>query len=394
MDWRRKISLSRSFWLTVNISQMYLNWAKATSLLGGFLGNFYSYWLTSNIWKSFRFHISAVRMASTFLPPAFCEGYVFTGVCQSFCSGGGWYPSMPCSRSPVGGGGIPACLAGFQAHTQGGSWGRSGWGGSPGPHPRGSWGGSGQGGSPGPHPGWGWGVYPSMHWGRPPDGNCCRRYASYWNVFLFWIFFYMTSVLLWGHWYPCFGLLVTSALAFRVGSLIRTWPSQGGSPRLHAWSPARNGILYLLSESPAVDLHDDGRASVAPAMRHGTVYTGADRAAPWWQRWHADGRRLTDRWHVCAHRCARSGRFNARRFGTSTCFIQLQLAHFTHIALQTELQEACFQRHLYWAAAYVSQHYLQRQKHTNQVFHIYLSNENFREIRFVLLVKYGRFDVI
>ena len=29
-----------------------------------------------------------------------------------------WYPSMPCSRSAVGGG-IPACLAGFQAHTQG-----------------------------------------------------------------------------------------------------------------------------------------------------------------------------------------------------------------------------------------------------------------------------------
>ena len=30
---------------------------------------------------------------------------------------------------------------------------------------------------------------------------------------------------LWGHWYPCFGLLVTSPLGFkaRVGSLIRTW---------------------------------------------------------------------------------------------------------------------------------------------------------------------------
>ena len=30
---------------------------------------------------------------------------------------------------------------------------------------------------------------------------------------------------LWGHWYACFGLLVTSPLGFkpRVGSLIRTW---------------------------------------------------------------------------------------------------------------------------------------------------------------------------
>ena len=32
---------------------------------------------------------------------------------------------MPCSRSPVGMG-IPTCLAGFQAHTQGGSRGGSG----------------------------------------------------------------------------------------------------------------------------------------------------------------------------------------------------------------------------------------------------------------------------
>ena len=46
-----------------------------------------------------------------------------------------------------GGGGVPACLAGFQAHTQGESLGGSDWG-SPGPYPRGSWGGSG----PGPQP--------------------------------------------------------------------------------------------------------------------------------------------------------------------------------------------------------------------------------------------------
>ena len=31
-----------------------------------------------------------------------------------------WYPSMPCRSS---GGRIPACLAGFQAHTQEGAWG-------------------------------------------------------------------------------------------------------------------------------------------------------------------------------------------------------------------------------------------------------------------------------
>ena len=38
-----------------------------------------------------------------------------------------WYPSMPCSRSPWGCT-IPACIAGFHAHTQGGSLGGSGWG--------------------------------------------------------------------------------------------------------------------------------------------------------------------------------------------------------------------------------------------------------------------------
>ena len=64
------------------------------------------------------------------LPPAneVCEGYVFTPVCQSFCSQG----------VPARGGGLV---------------------------PRGS----GPGGS-----------------GDPPrDGYCCGRYASYWNVFLF-----------------------------------------------------------------------------------------------------------------------------------------------------------------------------------------------------------------
>ena len=46
------------------------------------------------------------------------------------------------------GSGIPACLAGFQAHTQGGSLGVSGWGGLQANTQGGSWGGSG----PGPQP--------------------------------------------------------------------------------------------------------------------------------------------------------------------------------------------------------------------------------------------------
>ena len=83
---------------------------------------------------------------------------------------------MPCSRSLGVGGGIPACLAGFQAHTQGEVEG-SGQGVSR-PTPKGDVEGSGQGegvsrptpgGSPGPHPVGSPGqhpgevVYPSMH---------------------------------------------------------------------------------------------------------------------------------------------------------------------------------------------------------------------------------------
>ena len=59
-------------------------------------------------------------------------------------SRGGWYPSMPCSRSP-GGGGIPACLAGLQAHTRGGKLRGLPWGVSR-PTPRGEVKGSGMGG--------------------------------------------------------------------------------------------------------------------------------------------------------------------------------------------------------------------------------------------------------
>ena len=78
--------------------------------------------------------------------------------CLWFCSQGGrgGIPACiaggipACLAAGLGGGGgigIPACLAGFQAHTQGRSWGvwpvgGGGGGGSPGPHP---------GGSPGPH---------------------------------------------------------------------------------------------------------------------------------------------------------------------------------------------------------------------------------------------------
>ena len=51
------------------------------------------------------------------------EGYVLTGVCDSVHKEWGV--------------GIPACIAGLQAHTQGGKLRGLTWGGSPGPHPGG-----------------------------------------------------------------------------------------------------------------------------------------------------------------------------------------------------------------------------------------------------------------
>ena len=84
--------------------------------------------------------------------------------------------SRPTPRGKLRGlprGGSPGPhLGGLHAHTQEVS--RPTPGGSPGPH---------LGGVSRPTPR---GVYPSMHWGRPPaDGYCRGQYASYWNAFLF-----------------------------------------------------------------------------------------------------------------------------------------------------------------------------------------------------------------
>ena len=105
---------------------------------------------------------------------------------------GGWYPSMPCSRSPGGvsqhalqvsrptprklrglalGGGV------LQAHTQGGKWRGLAWGG-------GGFQAHTQGGLQA-HT-WGGGTPACTEADPPPpDGYRCGRYASYWNVFLF-----------------------------------------------------------------------------------------------------------------------------------------------------------------------------------------------------------------
>ena len=87
----------------------------------------------------------------------------------------------------MGGGGIPACIASgipacLAAGLQGEGWYPSMPSRFPGPSLGGKLRGLAGGRSPGPHQG---GV--SQHALRqtpPPDGYCCRRYASYWNAFL------------------------------------------------------------------------------------------------------------------------------------------------------------------------------------------------------------------
>ena len=61
------------------------------------------------------------------------------------------------------------------------------------------------------------------------------------TLFFFLFFFksfWRTHVLFWGHWYPCFGFLVTSPLGFkaRVGCLIRIAEANVMYvPEIHLW---------------------------------------------------------------------------------------------------------------------------------------------------------------
>ena len=121
----------------------------------------------------------SARSDYIYLPPAtkLGQGYVFTRVCDSVHRGvvsqhALQVVSQHALQQVSGVGGIPACFADFQAHTQGGSWGEgSGQGGGLQAHTQGgSWGvwpgglsrltqvGVSRptpGGSPGPHPGGG-----------------------------------------------------------------------------------------------------------------------------------------------------------------------------------------------------------------------------------------------
>ena len=122
------------------------------------------------VWWYFLWH----RFLFLFLPPAneVLGKVIFLHLSVILFTGGWypsmhcrWYPSMPRSRS-LGGSGIPACLAGFQAHTQGEVEGDL----------------AGEVSRPTPR-----GAIPACTEADPPDGYCCGWYASYWNAFLLMI---------------------------------------------------------------------------------------------------------------------------------------------------------------------------------------------------------------
>ena len=118
------------------------------------------------------------------------QGNIFRSMCQDFCPQGEGVVSQHALQvvsqhalQVSRGGGIPACLAHLQAHTQGGSWGVWPGGGSPGPHPGGlhahTWGVS--------RPKLREGVSQQVLRQTPPSRQLplLKWYASYWNAFLF-----------------------------------------------------------------------------------------------------------------------------------------------------------------------------------------------------------------
>ena len=101
------------------------------------------------------------------------QGNIFTPVCHSVYGGGVWFQGYTCSQGDACSWGT-ACSGGVPRPGGVPGPGRVCSGGVPGP------GGSGPrvcllGGGPAPR---GWLVE------TPPDGHCCRQYASYWNAFL------------------------------------------------------------------------------------------------------------------------------------------------------------------------------------------------------------------
>ena len=113
------------------------------------------------------------------------------------------------------------------------------------------------------------------------------------RAYLFKKSFWRTHIFVWGHWYPCFGFLVTSPLGFkaRVGSSLITffaevnvmYISQDLPLVLHmltSWQPAAQpvtpphssaGGTWLRLEQ-AINRTEDERCTIVPAIRFKRTY--------------------------------------------------------------------------------------------------------------------------
>ena len=117
--------------------------------------------------------------------------------------------------------------------------------------------------------------------------SCLPDFMCY-TFFFFFKSFWRTHVLFWGHWYPCYGFLVTSPLGFkaRVGSALFTFFCGGEynlhSPRsttcqpLGSWCaashfPCRSGpwLRFKL----AITRTEDELTTIVPATRLFMCYT-------------------------------------------------------------------------------------------------------------------------
>ena len=134
------------------------------------------------------------------------------------------------------------------------------------------------------------------------DWACPTRYAvhtvlcnSLWVTHIFFLFFKnfcWTHVHFWGHWYPCFRLLVMSPLGFkaRVGSLIqtlwrRTWYT---FPEIHLWYDTSAGV-YGQHSSQSLSPHACFSRGRMPDLNHRPPAWQVDTLTTWprWPvKWH------------------------------------------------------------------------------------------------------------
>ena len=182
-----------------------------------------------------------------------------------------WGVSRPTPRGAV----EVSDLGGLQAHTWGGFSRNTPGGGVSRPTPRGfsrptpggSLGSHPGGGSPGPH----LGGYPTMHWGRPPtplaDSYCWVWYASYWNAFL-WILWFKINLIGSNIYVIMVTKIVTS---FLPGPPVLPYGPIHNAIQTHLTLLLHGNQLYLTLGSHSIFSNPNHSAPPHPHRKHGNA---------------------------------------------------------------------------------------------------------------------------